>query len=100
MQRIIGWRGCRRNALESARRPIMQGSSDAPAQRLLEQAGLAAEAAADWLGSEPDLSGDYRSDAAAGSHFWLAGSKLVARLPPKPKRGAAQAAAADLITQT
>src|SRR5258708_1771501 len=61
---------------------------------------FAAEAAADWLGSEPDLSGDYRSDAAAGSHFWLAGSKLVARLPPKPKRGAAQAAAADLITQT
>src|SRR5260370_11353864 len=98
MQRIIGWRGCRRNALESARRPIMQSSPDAPAQSVLEQAGLAAEAAADWLGSEPDLSGDYRSDAAAGSHFWLAGSLLLARPPPKPKPGAAQARAADLVT--
>jgi len=76
----------------------MQSSSDAPAQGLLEQAGLAAEVAADWLGSEPDLSGDYRRDMAAGSHFWLAGTKLLGRLPPKPKRGAAQAMAADLVT--
>ena len=77
----------------------MQSSPDAPAQSVLEQAGLAAEAAADWLGNELDLSGDYRRDAAAGSHFWLTGAKLLARLPPKPRRGAAQAAAAGLITQ-
>jgi thioesterase DpgC len=78
----------------------MQSSPGASAQSVLEQAGLAAETAADWLAIQPDLSGDYRLDAAAGSHFWLAGARLLAKLPPKPKRGAAEAAAADLITQT
>jgi thioesterase DpgC len=73
---------------------------DPDAQSLLEQAGLAAEASADWLARRPDLTGDYRSDAAAGSHFWLAGAGLLAKLPPKPKRSRAEAAAAEFIART
>jgi len=70
------------------------------AQPLFERAGFAAETAADWLRSQPDLSGDYRLDAATSSHFWLASSNLLARLPPKPKRSAAEVSAAELITKT
>ncbi len=66
-------------------------------QAVLERAGLGAEAAAGWLSSEPDLSGDYRLDAAASSHFWLAGADLLAKLPAKPRRNAAEAAAAAAI---
>ena len=69
------------------------------AQSLLEEAGIVAEVAADWLASRPDLTGDYRLDAAASSHFWLGGGNLLAKLPPKPKRGAAEAAAAEAITR-
>jgi (3,5-dihydroxyphenyl)acetyl-CoA 1,2-dioxygenase len=71
---------------------------DPDAQRILEQAGLAAEATQDWIGSQPDLTGDYRRDIAASSHFWLSGANLLARLPSKPKRKAAETAAADVIT--
>src|SRR5579885_3065870 len=66
-------------------------------QAILERAGLGTEAAAGWLSSEPDLSGDYRLDAAASSHFWLAGADLLAKLPAKPRRNAAEAAAAAAI---
>ena len=47
-----------------------------------------AEIAADWLGSRPTLSGDYRRDAAVHSHFWLAGADLLGKLPLKAKRSA------------
>ncbi|HKF74467.1 MAG TPA: enoyl-CoA hydratase/isomerase family protein [Stellaceae bacterium] len=64
---------------------------------LLEQAGLASQAAAEWLAGWPDLRGDYRLDAAASSHFWISGASLLARLPPKPKRSPTEAAAAGSI---
>jgi len=63
----------------------------------LERAGLPASAAADWLASRPDLTGDYRLDAAASSHFWLGGADLLSKLPPKPKRRLAEVAAAEAI---
>ena len=67
------------------------------ARSVLEQAGLPAPAVADWLASRPDLSGDYRLDAAASSHFWLGGDGLLAKLPPKPKRSPAEAAGAGAV---
>src|SRR5579871_2890666 len=70
------------------------------AQSVLEQAALPAPAVAAWLASRPDLSGDYRLDAAASSHFWLGGADLLGKLPPKPKRDAAEAAAAGAILAT
>ena len=62
---------------------------DPNAQRILERAGLATEATEDWLGSQPVLTGDYRLDVAESSHFWVAGTSLLDRLPSKPKIGRA-----------
>jgi enoyl-CoA hydratase/carnithine racemase len=73
------------------------GASGADAQSVLEQAGLPAPIVANWLSSQPDFSGDYHLDAAAGSHFWLGGADLLAKLPSKAKRNAAEAAAAGAI---
>jgi thioesterase DpgC len=64
---------------------------------LLEQAGFTGEVAAAWLASWPGLSGDHQLDAAASSHFWISSGQLLAQLAPKPKRGPAEAAAADAI---
>ena len=75
--------------------PARAVSSDT--QSVLDQAGLPAQAAADWLASRPDISGDYRLDAAASSHFWIAGLDLLAKLPPKPNRSPAEAVAADAV---
>src|ERR1700740_3448455 len=66
-------------------------SRDPDARSLLEQARLA---------RGPDLTGHHQPDAAASSHFWLIGAGLLAKLPPKPKRSRAEAAAAELITRT
>ncbi|MGH7124494.1 MAG: hypothetical protein ACREFI_08995, partial [Stellaceae bacterium] len=63
---------------------------DADVRSVLEQAGLTAANAADWIASRPDLSGDYRVDAAASSRYWLGGADLLGRLPPKPKRSPAE----------
>jgi thioesterase DpgC len=78
----------------------MQSSLGADAQSLLERAGLAHEPAADWLASQPDLSGDYHLDTAASSHFWMTGANLLAKLRPKPQRSQAEASAAQLIAKT
>jgi (3,5-dihydroxyphenyl)acetyl-CoA 1,2-dioxygenase len=67
------------------------------AQARLERAGLPSQAVADWLASVPNLSDDYELDAAASSRFWLGGTELLAKLPPKPKRGPAEVAAADAV---
>ena len=67
---------------------------------ILEQAGIPAPAVADWLASQPDLSGDYPRDAGSCSRFWLGGAGLIAKLPPKPKRTPAELAAADAILST
>jgi len=71
------------------------GGSDV--QSLLEQAGLPARSAADWLASRSDVSGEYGLDAAASSHFWIGGTNLLAKLPPKPKRTPTETAAADAV---
>jgi thioesterase DpgC len=78
----------------------MQSSLGADAQSLLERAGLAHEPAADWLASQPDLSGDYHLDTAASAHFWMTGANLLAKLRPKPQRSQAEASAAQLIAKT
>ena len=55
------------------------------------------EAATAWTAERPAVGADYRQDAVAFSRFWLAGSALLAALPTKAKRNAAEVAAADLI---
>ena len=64
---------------------------------LLEQAGFAATDARSWLDAEPGATDDYTSDTRRFPRFWQMGADLVARLPQKPARNAAEAAAAERI---
>jgi thioesterase DpgC len=61
---------------------------------------LPGEAASAWWGNRPKATGDYRRDAAAFAKTWRQGADLLAALPHKPSRSAAQARAAALIQRT
>jgi len=61
---------------------------------------LPGEASAAWWNGRPQASGDYRRDIAAFGKSWQQGGALLAALPKKPARSAAQARAAALIQQT
>jgi thioesterase DpgC len=61
--------------------------------------GLPRETVASWLASGSALHGDYGRDAESFSRQWCIGAELVAKLPRKPARSEAQAAAAAAILQ-
>ncbi len=73
---------------------------DAAATRCLETAGLDEKAVADWLAAAPRDSLDFAHDCSRYAHFWKKCDDLVARLPRKPKRSGAEAAAAHFIFST
>jgi (3,5-dihydroxyphenyl)acetyl-CoA 1,2-dioxygenase len=78
----------------------MNGTVDAPdAETVLRQAGLPHDAAQSWTTDQPILAGDFAADAAAGARFWRAAADLLARLPAKPARSAAERAAGDLLAE-
>jgi thioesterase DpgC len=64
---------------------------------VLGAAGIAADAAAEWLTSEQTRTADLATDRNRYSIFWLRSSALVATLPAKPMRNDAEVAAAALI---
>ncbi|HEX4409922.1 MAG TPA: enoyl-CoA hydratase/isomerase family protein [Xanthobacteraceae bacterium] len=68
-------------------------------QDALSQAGLPRDAVASWYGSDGVVSGDYRRDAEDFSRQWRIGTEMLAFLPAKPSRSAAQAAAASTILE-
>ncbi len=72
------------------------GQIDADA---LAKAGLPREAVTAWLASGGDVAGDFRCDAENFSRQWRIGAELLARLPAKPARSAAELAAAAVILQ-
>jgi enoyl-CoA hydratase/carnithine racemase len=61
---------------------------------------LLGDAASAWWNERPKASGDYRRDIATFGKSWQQGSALLAALPKKPARNAAQARAAALIQRT
>ncbi len=71
--------------------------TEAQAPDVLQRAGLAAEDAAQWLAAAPAASGDFARDRDAFGRFWRLGDGLRDRLPAKPERNAAEAAACDLL---
>jgi enoyl-CoA hydratase/carnithine racemase len=75
------------------------GSADPDLRAHLDQAGLPSDSVTAWLGSRPEITGDYRRDAALFSPFWRAGSDLLAKLPKKPARNPAEARAAETIAR-
>jgi len=69
--------------------------AEAPAD--LKAAGLDERAVADWRAAAPTRTGDYYVDRPRFSRFWQVSAELMARLPAKPLRNAAQAGAAASI---
>jgi thioesterase DpgC len=61
---------------------------------------LPGENASAWWNARPKASGDYRQDVAAFGKSWQQGGALLAALPKKPARSAAQERAAALIQRT
>jgi thioesterase DpgC len=61
---------------------------------------LPGDAVSPWWNGRPKASGDYRRDIAAFGKSWQQGNALLATLPKKPARNAAQARAAALIQRT
>jgi thioesterase DpgC len=64
---------------------------------ILEAAGLPEEGVAAWQSAAPAPSGSFEADAAAASEFLLMGEELLRRLPPRPRRGEREQAAAGAI---
>jgi thioesterase DpgC len=64
---------------------------------LLDNAGLPAETVASWLKARPKAVRNFDRDAVTFSRFWRMSAELRAKLPTKPKRNRAQAAAIDVI---
>jgi enoyl-CoA hydratase/carnithine racemase len=63
----------------------------------LTAAGLAAGDVKAWL--QPSTTGDFAGDSRIFSAFWHHSAGLLARLPARPQRNAAEQAAAELIKQ-
>src|SRR6185312_14764274 len=53
-----------------------------------------------WHDAAPRRADDYAADAARFSRFWQMGAALLARLPAKATRNAAEADAASLLLRT
>jgi len=66
----------------------------------LERAGLPKDLAASWMKDIPKVSGDFKSDSASFSRFFLNGNNLLKALPKKPLRDANAAKAAAHILAT
>jgi (3,5-dihydroxyphenyl)acetyl-CoA 1,2-dioxygenase len=66
---------------------------------VFDRAGLPRDGIAAWRAGDEVVSGDYRRDAENFSRQWLIGAELLAKLPGKPARSAAQASAAAAIVQ-
>jgi (3,5-dihydroxyphenyl)acetyl-CoA 1,2-dioxygenase len=70
---------------------------DAFAGDVFGRAGLPRETVAAWLASGGALHGDYAGDSDNFSRQWRLGAELVAKLPRKPERSEAEAAAATAL---
>jgi thioesterase DpgC len=66
---------------------------------VFDRGGLPRELVAQWLDCDDTLTRDFRADADKFSQRWKVGDELLARLPGKPKRSQAQAAAAVAIME-
>jgi (3,5-dihydroxyphenyl)acetyl-CoA 1,2-dioxygenase len=66
---------------------------------VLSRVGMAGDAIAAWTGGGAALSGDYLRDAESLSRQWRIGTELLAALPAKAARSAAEAAAAAVLLE-
>ncbi|MFZ3224143.1 MAG: enoyl-CoA hydratase/isomerase family protein [Xanthobacteraceae bacterium] len=66
---------------------------------IFDRAGLPRDGIAAWQVNDDAVSGDYLRDAEDFSRQWRIGAELLAKLPAKPARAAAQVSAAAAILQ-
>jgi (3,5-dihydroxyphenyl)acetyl-CoA 1,2-dioxygenase len=72
-------------------------SVDDAAGSCLRAAGLDDRAIAEWIAATPHRTGDYYVDQPRYTRFWQLSNDLIARLPKKPARNPAEAAAASSL---
>ena len=70
------------------------GVTAASVSACLKAVGFGASALAEWLACEPSDTADYDGDSRNYSQFWVRSYDLIASLPSKPTRSAAETAAA------
>jgi (3,5-dihydroxyphenyl)acetyl-CoA 1,2-dioxygenase len=70
---------------------------DAAVSAGLQSAGLDDRAVAEWIAAMPKRTGDFYVDRPRYERFWRLSGDLLARLPKKPARSAAEAVAASSI---
>ncbi|HEY1544701.1 MAG TPA: enoyl-CoA hydratase/isomerase family protein [Xanthobacteraceae bacterium] len=76
----------------------MSKPGDGAAERAVLRAGGVSDAAIDtWLAAAPETSDVFSEDTRRYGVFWRVSDELIADLPTKPTRAAAQVAAAELI---
>ncbi|HET7256170.1 MAG TPA: enoyl-CoA hydratase/isomerase family protein [Xanthobacteraceae bacterium] len=73
--------------------------TDASAVECLATAGLPAGDVRDWLQAEPGETTDFPADRRKFSAYWQKASRLLGRLPHKPRRNAVEHAAARTIQE-
>jgi thioesterase DpgC len=73
------------------------GVTAASVSACLKAVGFGASALAEWLACEPSDTADYDGDSRNYSQFWVRSYDLIASLPSKPTRSAAETAAAAAI---
>jgi thioesterase DpgC len=66
---------------------------------VFDRTGLPRDAIAAWHAGDDVVTGDYSRDAENFSRQWRIGAELLAKLPVKPARSAAEASAAAAILQ-
>ena len=74
-------------------------AEDSSRTHAFDRAGLPREEVGAWLDCAAVVAGDFRRDAEKFSQAWRIGAELIARLPAKPSRSEAQAAAAAAVLQ-
>jgi thioesterase DpgC len=69
-------------------------------QTAAASATISADFVQRWCASVPNPSGDFAVDRQRFGEFWLKARQLIESLPPKSKRGEAQALTADQVHRT
>jgi thioesterase DpgC len=70
------------------------------AAECLAGAGLPGNEMRDWLHEQPDATTDFSADCKTFSDYWARATRLLGRLPHKPRRSEREQAAAALLQDT
>jgi (3,5-dihydroxyphenyl)acetyl-CoA 1,2-dioxygenase len=74
-------------------------AADAAVVERLATAGLPGSDIREWLQAEPGETTDFPADRRKFSGYWQRSTRLIGRLPAKPRRSEREHAAADLIAE-